>query len=373
MQKVLSFFVILFAFVSNFLVSAQVTIGILEPPRATLDVVSVPDSKTADGIIAPRVSLNKLNDNENKYSGDQKGALVYVDIIDDVPKGKTVNVKTIGYYFFDGSVWNAIGAIEPWNESGTADPARLNTQDIYTLGKVGIGTTSPSAGLDIDVGNASGTGFKLRDGSQNQGRVLTCDANGNASWDDNRLHVIKGTTNDDNIEYTIPTYSTTNYQKAYVENSSQEKMYYYQSQAAVTSNNNYITLPPGVWKIEFSFPIIVETDFVNSESDWLEGLVFFTENANATSYSQKYTDTHGVAIPHLVQCRSGYIERGYGWSFIKNAGNTPVTLYMAFGRLNLNYRSAANENNWFGKKIVILPAGRTPYLYATEVGKNFQF
>ncbi|MBZ0207363.1 MAG: DUF1566 domain-containing protein [Flavobacteriales bacterium] len=43
-------------------------------------------------------------------------------------------------------------------------------------GRVGIGTESPSARLDV-VGS-----FQLQDGTQSAGRVLTSDANGNASW-----------------------------------------------------------------------------------------------------------------------------------------------------------------------------------------------
>ena len=45
---------------------------------------------------------------------------------------------------------------------------------------VGIGTTSPSAKLDV-VG-ASGTTMRIADGNQAVGKVLTSDANGFASW-----------------------------------------------------------------------------------------------------------------------------------------------------------------------------------------------
>jgi len=47
-------------------------------------------------------------------------------------------------------------------------------------GKVGIGTTTPAATLDVH--GASGTTLKVVDGNQAAGKVLTSDAAGNASW-----------------------------------------------------------------------------------------------------------------------------------------------------------------------------------------------
>lgn len=48
-------------------------------------------------------------------------------------------------------------------------------------GNVGIGTSTPSVKLDIENGGNS-PAFKLVDGTQQAGYVLTSDANGNASW-----------------------------------------------------------------------------------------------------------------------------------------------------------------------------------------------
>lgn len=47
---------------------------------------------------------------------------------------------------------------------------------------VGIGTTAPSTRLHIVTTAGAGTGFRLVDGTQAANRVLTSDANGNASW-----------------------------------------------------------------------------------------------------------------------------------------------------------------------------------------------
>jgi hypothetical protein len=48
---------------------------------------------------------------------------------------------------------------------------------------VGIGVTTPQARLDINASSTGAyTGFRLRDGSQQNGYVLTSDANGFATW-----------------------------------------------------------------------------------------------------------------------------------------------------------------------------------------------
>lgn len=56
------------------------------------------------------------------------------------------------------------------------------SSDSWYRTKVGIGTTNPSANLEVS-GSAAVTGtFKYVDGTQGSGKVLVSDANGNASW-----------------------------------------------------------------------------------------------------------------------------------------------------------------------------------------------
>ena len=75
----------------------------------------------------------------------------------------------------------AAAANEPWYSETTGTGATLNTENIYQTGNVGIGTTAPTTKLHVNAATA-GTGFRLVDGSQAAGKVLTSDANGNASW-----------------------------------------------------------------------------------------------------------------------------------------------------------------------------------------------
>ncbi|WP_299363531.1 hypothetical protein [Winogradskyella sp.] len=60
---------------------------------------------------------------------------------------------TYTYTSENGTVSNITGA-EPWFGADDNAIATLNTEDIYTMGKVGIGTTAPSVGLQV-VGNTA--------------------------------------------------------------------------------------------------------------------------------------------------------------------------------------------------------------------------
>jgi hypothetical protein len=84
---------------------AQVGIN-TKTPQSTFDVVGDPTDLTkADGIIAPRISGNNLANKDALYTAAQTGTIVYVTSGVVVPTAKTVNVTTVGYYYFDGVVW----------------------------------------------------------------------------------------------------------------------------------------------------------------------------------------------------------------------------------------------------------------------------
>lgn len=67
-------------------------------------------------------------------------------------------------------------ASEPWYDVATNKGAFSNTSNIYQMGNVGVGTATPTAKLDV-MGD-----FKLVDGTQGFGKVLTSDSNGKAKW-----------------------------------------------------------------------------------------------------------------------------------------------------------------------------------------------
>lgn len=192
---------ILFIFLSGYL-KAQVGIN-TTTPYTTLDVVKEPSGTVADGIIAPNLSLTELQARDGLYGTSQTGAFVYVTAIDATPTGKTINVITTGYYYFDGTKWMHFN-----NKLQTADNGlsvtssakvqlggdliqntQIDTKN-YDLtftgtGNVGIGTATPSVKLDINSGGTITTpvsGFKLVDGNEEVGKILTSDSQGIGTW-----------------------------------------------------------------------------------------------------------------------------------------------------------------------------------------------
>ena len=111
--------------------TAQVTIGSLDTPNATLDVKSQAANATShDGIIAPKLTGDELaRKTTTAYSDNQNGALVYVTAAASIANqtGKTVNVKTQGYYYYDSanSVWVSFSKNKP--EWFYMPPTLINT------------------------------------------------------------------------------------------------------------------------------------------------------------------------------------------------------------------------------------------------------
>ena len=139
---------------------AQVTIGSLDNPKATLDVrSSSKDVNEPDGIIAPKLTGDELAGKANStYTSDQKGALVYVTEAASSAnqKGKTVNIKAPGYYYYDSDneVWVAFAKQKrewfympstPINTEAGAN----KTIDLYSAYKASVTNSIKSAGADF--------------------------------------------------------------------------------------------------------------------------------------------------------------------------------------------------------------------------------
>lgn len=112
-------------------------------PNATLDVKGSPDITTApDGVIAPRLTRAQLIA-KNGYGASQTGAIVYVSDTTGTTNAATANVNSIGYYFFDGTIWQKISGND-WSIIGNAGT---------TPGTNFIGTTDDKS-LIFKVNNA---------------------------------------------------------------------------------------------------------------------------------------------------------------------------------------------------------------------------
>lgn len=165
---------------SIFLVKAQVGIGTTTPhSSAALDIES-----TSSGLLI--VKMTQLE--RDAIASPATGLLIY----------QTNGVS--GFYYYDGLVWKTFGEGSAWGltgDSGTSvatdKVGTLDAQDLVLVannnevlrakvnGRVGIGTANPTHNLHL-VGVSPV--FRLQDGSEGVNKVLTSDANGNATWGD---------------------------------------------------------------------------------------------------------------------------------------------------------------------------------------------
>lgn len=125
--------------------SAQVGIN-TNQPKTTFDVSAKPgvtvgsiDNTQVLGLQAPRVTRAQLTASIASYGTDQKGALIYVtDVSGGSATDARVNITSVGYYFFDGSVWQKISlgsAVLPVKiipKIATATIITNHTQRVYT-------------------------------------------------------------------------------------------------------------------------------------------------------------------------------------------------------------------------------------------------
>ena len=159
--------ILLGAFTFSSLAYSQVGID-TDTPKATLDVMAkATDLTNPDGIIAPRLTGAQLKAKDGLYDTPQTGTIVYVtEALATIDTStKTVNVTNLGYYYFDGAVWQMLKGTEPWKVSGTTNDATTNIQNIYQTGRVGIGLdpgNNPIGNLQVTEYNTSGeAGFSF--------------------------------------------------------------------------------------------------------------------------------------------------------------------------------------------------------------------
>jgi len=148
MEKVFIFMTSLIV-LSTANLKSQVTIGSLTTPKATLDVVKT-NGATADGIIAPRLTLAELNsaNANNIYTVDQKGAIVYITDLTGGTSVQTVAVVAPGYYYFDGVNW------QPFSGANTAN-SWLTTGNTGTAPNINFIGTTDNQPLMFRVNNMS--------------------------------------------------------------------------------------------------------------------------------------------------------------------------------------------------------------------------
>ncbi|MDR0802409.1 hypothetical protein [Fluviicola sp.] len=88
-------------------------LGINTPnPNATLDVEAQTTAPgKAEGVIAPRLAGAVIKSKDADYGSAQTGAIVYVTSASPdagFSGTKTRNITDVGYYYFDGSIWQTM-------------------------------------------------------------------------------------------------------------------------------------------------------------------------------------------------------------------------------------------------------------------------
>lgn len=111
----------------TFIKNKSTTIGTaVNTSNVTLEIVGERENENkADGILIPNVSLSELNAKNNKYAEPQFGTLVFVNYINDTPSGKTEDVTSYGFYYYN--YWHGRG--ERWTKLNDV-PLRRTTVEV---------------------------------------------------------------------------------------------------------------------------------------------------------------------------------------------------------------------------------------------------
>lgn len=122
-------------------VNAQVGIN-TTTPSSTFDVSKSSQATVPDGVLVTRITGDELKAKDALYLANQNGTLVYVTAVSTTTTPKTVNVKTPGFYYYDNSISQWVGAFKNDNfpkffymPSVLVNTATLGTKtlDLYAL------------------------------------------------------------------------------------------------------------------------------------------------------------------------------------------------------------------------------------------------
>ena len=135
---------------------AQIGIGTTDP-KSTLDINGNPTLATeTDGLLPPRILRSQLI-NKTGYGTDQIGVIIYVTDLSGTNNAQTINVTEIGFYYFDGNVWQKLNNLETTYETiaiGTGNQT-LTVRDADKI--IGFTLISNYNSLSTNTGKMSGT------------------------------------------------------------------------------------------------------------------------------------------------------------------------------------------------------------------------
>lgn len=164
---------------------AQVGIN-TDAPKVTLEVKKNESISKADGIIPPQLTGNQLKAKDNLYTTDLEGTLVYITEVASPVSPKTVNVNSLGYYYFDGAKWvkfNTEINQNIYNSNGSLTSNRQVNLNNFNLEFTGSGNISTKFINSSGTSSATKSAIQIKDGGEGDNKVLMSDASGNARWD----------------------------------------------------------------------------------------------------------------------------------------------------------------------------------------------
>lgn len=174
-------------------------------------------------------------------------------------------------------------------------------------GNIGIGTTAPSARLEVNNGTTNGA-IKIVDGTQDEGKVLTSDANGLATWQTPKALAVKGEIGG----YDVP----------------------FETHSGYRYTGATITLPPGKWLVTITQFVYITgfdsggTNVLLSPDDWMITRTTFSDQTNVSSIGQAASPSADISQPSTMTFTAHGPQRGdakTGVVYINNTSNAPKT------------------------------------------------
>lgn len=150
--------ILLGALLSSCFIFSQVGVN-TATPQATFDIVGFPTNTTkTDGLIAPRLKGSELKAKDALYAAAQTGTLVYVTeaLASTGTTTKTANVTTVGYFYFDGAVWQKLAYGSLAEVDGVIGNEVLSATVNRGLTRAGSGTDTSPYTLGLIAGSTNG-------------------------------------------------------------------------------------------------------------------------------------------------------------------------------------------------------------------------
>ncbi|WP_419867970.1 fibrinogen-like YCDxxxxGGGW domain-containing protein [Chryseobacterium sp. CT-SW4] len=147
-------------------------------PKATLDIKKGASANFPEGILVPSFTVSELETKDADYGDDQNGVMVFI-ASGTGNTGKTANILGAGFYYYDSAtqLWVATGSKQPWYSQATGQGATSNSENIYQVGQIGVGSSTINTSAQLDIAS-SNKGVLIPRLSANERENITSPANG---------------------------------------------------------------------------------------------------------------------------------------------------------------------------------------------------